>query len=508
MEKQEMSIQFLGIQLSRRPTLWLLIALTLFLLQVLPYLSCRWLPDESWYAASAYSLIQDGTLRNLAFGPNDVESRLDARPPGTALAMAAAFKCFEVTPWVARIPSVLAGMVIVLLIYLLARKVFGVDVAIISVFVAATDNLIVLCSRSARPEALATMSVLLTSLAMLIYWRHHKASYAFIAGLAMALATMFHVTVMGWVVAVPVLIIFLDMCKGRIRIYGVLSFTVAYLLGILPYAIWLLTAPFGVTVFRRVFLEKEAGWTLQQKILGEFGRYSDFFGFHQLHGNGLEWLPTRLPVPLLIMLAFMLLWRFRRLWFILGLLLLLPEVLWLAYTPNKNIRYLCLLSPFYALIVGAAFAATASQRKLQRVLMWAIIVVVIFQAAANFYLLNSARRADFPTVARHLQAAIPAGEPVYGTITFWMALPDHPYISYERTDLFMAANDDHVQYFITGDNVMVNGNRYGDDEFYQKLRVSVAELKNVCQAIAKIPDDYYGNLEVCRLVPGAVLRKP
>jgi hypothetical protein len=32
------------------------LAILVFLLQALPYLTGRWLPDESWYAAPAYSI--------------------------------------------------------------------------------------------------------------------------------------------------------------------------------------------------------------------------------------------------------------------------------------------------------------------------------------------------------------------------------------------------------------------------------------------------------------------
>jgi hypothetical protein len=68
---------------------WLGLAILLFLLQTLPYLSYRWVTDESWYAGPAYSIAHGNGVADPAIGPNDLENHFDARPPGTAMVIAA-----------------------------------------------------------------------------------------------------------------------------------------------------------------------------------------------------------------------------------------------------------------------------------------------------------------------------------------------------------------------------------------------------------------------------------
>ena len=76
-----------------------------------------------------------------------------------------------------------------------------------------------------------------------------------------------------------------------------------------------------------------------------------------IHGHGLEGVPLRLPIPLLFVVASYLLWRYRREWFRVELVLLVPTVLWLVDTVNKSSRYLALLAPVFALAIGAGVAA-------------------------------------------------------------------------------------------------------------------------------------------------------
>ena len=135
-------------------------AILLFLLQTLPYLSYRWVTDESWYTGPAYSIAHGDGFKDPAIGPNDLENHFDARPPGTAIVIAAGLRLFGTGQIPARMGSILAGLAIVVLTYRLGRDVIGEKGALISTFLVATDNLIVLTSRTARPEALTTMAIL------------------------------------------------------------------------------------------------------------------------------------------------------------------------------------------------------------------------------------------------------------------------------------------------------------------------------------------------------------
>ena len=185
----------------------LLAACLLFLSQVLPYLSHRWVTDESWYAGPAYSIAQGQGVRDPAIGPNDLEHHFDARPPGTAMVISVFFKAFGTGQSQARLGSVLAGLVTVLMVWRLTRDDFGAAGAGLASLLVASDNLLVIAGRSARPEALTTMCVVAALLLFKQYARSGRVRWCAATGIALALGTMFHVTVLGYVVSFALLAI-------------------------------------------------------------------------------------------------------------------------------------------------------------------------------------------------------------------------------------------------------------------------------------------------------------
>jgi hypothetical protein len=240
------------------------------------------------------------------------------------------------------------------------------------------------------------------------------------------------------------------------------------------------------------------GASLASKFLQEGHRYSDLLGFNMLHGHGLESIPVRLPIPLFFLAASFLLWKLRRRWFYLELLLLTPTVFWLIYTANKSSRYLALLAPLFALVIGAAVAASSSNRRLHRAILVLSCLAVAAQLSANFLLLRAARSADYNKVGAELRSVIPPGQTAYGTITFWLALHDRTFISYERTDPWMAANRFHARYFIAGDRVMTGG-LATDEAFIADLNRHLAEVIAQSKLVGHFTDPYYGDLKVYEL---------
>ena len=474
---------------------WLAFAILLYLLQTVPYLSYRWVTDESWFSGTAYSIAHGNGIANPAFGANYIVSRCDTHPPGTAIVIAAAFRLFGTSPITARLCSILAGVLIVIFTYFLARDFIGEKEALIATFLVATDNLIVLTSRSARPEALTTMAVLASLLAMKQYARNNAIGWAFSSGLLIAMGTMFHVTVLGYIASLGILAILVGRRQAGFPLRGAIVYTFGYGLGVLPFVIWILTSPLGRAGFKEEYLGRVGGSSLLSKLLHEGHRYSDLLGLNMLHGHGLESIPVRLPIPLFFLAATFLLWKLRRQWFYLELLFILPTALWLVYTPDKMSRYLALVAPVFALVIASAVAVSKQDRRLHRIFLSLSCLAIAAQLAANFFLLHSARNADYNKVTAELQSVIPPGQTAYGTITLWLALHDHPFISYERTDPSMAAKQFHARYFITGDRVMTMG-LPGDVEFYVNLRREVAEVTAQGKLVGHFPDPYYGDLKI------------
>ncbi len=476
----------------------MLFAAVLFLLQVLPFLSNRWVTDESWYAGPAYSLAQGHGMRDPAIGPNDLENHFDARPPGTAVVIAGAFRVLGAGQRAARLGSLVAGLLVVLIEYGLAREVMGEEGAVLAMLVLATDNLLVLVSRTARPEALTTLFVLLALWAMARYAAKGALPWALASGLLGAAGTMFHITLLGYLCSMGLLVVALDVRRKAMPVRGLLTFGLGYVAGLMPFAVWILRAPLGRKGFREEYLSRAGGGSLWAKFMHEGHRYGDVLGLGVLHGHGLERLPLRLPIPLLFLVASYLLWRYRRDWFRLELLLLLPTVLWFIDTVNKSSRYLALLAPVVALTLGAAVVAVKGRRLLHRGMVAATALVIVAQAGANVVLLRAARSADYSHVAEELRSVVPAGETVYGTITFWLAFRDHPYLSYERTDPVMAADEFHARYFVTGDRMMASGGGM-DEAYYTEMKEHLGQVLSRATKVGEFPDPYYGDLKVYRL---------
>jgi 4-amino-4-deoxy-L-arabinose transferase-like glycosyltransferase len=477
---------------------WLCCAIALFLLQVLPYLSHRWVTDESWYAGPAYSIAHGGGVSDPEIGPNDLEHTFDARPPANFLVMASSFKLFGASQVTARLGSVLAGVLIVVLVFQLSIGVLGKEGAILAAFLAASDNLIVLVSKAARPEALTVMAILAALLAMQQYAEKRTVVWAALSGLLMAVGTMFHITLLGFIVSAGLLAIIIDKRRGDFPLRGAIPYSLGYFAGLLPFGLWLSSDPIRRAAFRYEYLSRTGGQGLLAKLTAEGHRYTDILGYKMLHGHGLEAVPVRLPIPLFFLFATWLLWRYRRSWFYLELVLIVPTMLWLVETVNRSSRYLSLLSPVIGLTIAAAVVATRGRHKLHRFMLAGAVLVIAAQVGANLILLKGARKANYDKVGAELRSVIPQGQTAYGTITFWLALRDSPYISYERTEPSMAANKFHARYFIVGDPTMSSGGDW-DPAFYSKLLPQLAEVVAHSDLVGHFPDPYYGDLKVYRL---------
>jgi hypothetical protein len=315
----------------------------------------------------------------------------------------------------------------------------------------------------------------------------------------MAMGAMFHITLLGYIVSLGVAAMVVDWRRGRLPVWGAGWYSLGFFAGLGPFAAWILTAAQGREGFRAEFLSRavETSWVV--RVAQEQRRYSDLVGLKMLHGHGLEHVPARLPVPLLFVFASYLLWRYKRSLFYTEMLLLVPSALWLVYTVNKSSRYLALLAPVFAMAVGGAVAAVAGQRTLRKAMLWMAGLAVVAQFGANVFLLRAARKADYTRVGRELREIIPANETAYGTITFWLALHDGPYISYERTGPLMAADTYHARYFIVGDRMMTNAAEFGDAGFYRELNEEMGKVVARSELAGEVRDDYYGDLRVYRL---------
>ena len=474
----------------------MILGIALLVCQALPYLSYRWVTDESWYTGPGFSIAQGHGVADPAIGPNDLENHFDARPPGTALVIAGAFRAFDAGPSQARLGSLLAATIALLATAFLALEYLGEWGAAATLVVLATDNFLVASARTARPEALTTMAVMLSLTAMTRYAKTGAhARWCLLSGVLIAMAAMFHITVLGFVISFGLLAIALDVRFKRSPLRGATCYTLGFFLGLVPFGVWILANPLGKQGFRMEYLAR-VHETVLVKLIHEGKRYSDMLGVHQLHGS-LAWVPVRVFVPLCVLLALVVVYRLRRHWFWTQILLLVPTLFWFVETANKSSRYFALVAPFAALAIGSCVALSRTHWTLRKPVIAATVVLVMMQLGSNLMLLKAASHANYNRVGQELESVVPAGEPIYGTITFWLALRNHPYISYERTTPKMAEQHYGVHYFVLGDRMMTQGEPW-DAAFYQDMNSYLADLKRRSTLVGSFPDPYYGDLQVYR----------
>ena len=144
-----------SIAIPRRISLPILIgACVLLLLQTLTTFSTRWVEDESWYAVTAHTLVTRGELRDPIFMDTATLARFDARPPLVFVIMAGFFKVLGTSLYSARLPFLLSGLACLFLTYLLGCELGWPWVGLVGAVALATDNLMFLASRTARPESM------------------------------------------------------------------------------------------------------------------------------------------------------------------------------------------------------------------------------------------------------------------------------------------------------------------------------------------------------------------
>jgi hypothetical protein len=178
--------------------------------------------------------------------------------------------------------------------------------------------------------------------------------------------------------------------------------------------------------------------------------------------------------------------------------LLFMNILWWLYMVNKGPRYLVLISPIFAVVLGYLMSQ-AKEVRVRRLMLAACALVLLTQLAGNAYWLYKFRAADYPAVARQLREIVPLGAKVYGATTFWMALHDRTYYAYDRTTLDYAVQNVHPEYLILYDRVMVNGSGHGADDFGDLRAQATAFVRDHGVLAGRVSNDFYGDLQIFRV---------
>jgi 4-amino-4-deoxy-L-arabinose transferase-like glycosyltransferase len=472
-------------------------ACALFLAQTVPLLSHRWVEDESWQCIPAYALLKEGRIRNPTFAGTDSEYKVCVKPPGHTFLLLPTFRWLGVGVWQARLPSILAGLGVVILTFLLGSELAGPNVGVLSAWLVATDNFLFLAARTARPEVFVAFCGLLAALPVLRSQDSRSAAAGLCSGLAVGAAMLFHPNGVAMAVGIAGLLLAQDgaaFWRDR-RVWSFGMTVVAVAMGFL---IWTHSTPAHAEAFASTYSRAEKV-PLLTKLRQESLRYSDYLGISNLRLRVATRLPLRAHIAAVILAAFgVLAWKNHRALTVL-LILAIPYLLWFVYEINKTSRYFAILAPIFAVAVAAAAAALVAHRKSRLIVIAACLLFGLSQLAGNAFLLYKSRSSSYGTVQRELRQLIPPGSSVYGAITFWMALHDYTYYSYDRMPFKYAIAQRRPEYLILNDRVMVRGMGWGLDD-WAALRTEANEFaRNRGRLVGFVRNPFYGELEIYRI---------
>lgn len=488
--------------------LWLvLIACLLLLAQELPLFQARWVEDENWYGSVGYTLAHEGHIRNPMFPDTDPDSHVDMRPPMTALISAAVFKFLGVGIAMARLPFLLLATLTVILCFFVGAELESPLAGAIAALLLATDNIFFIAGRTVRPESPVVFASCLAVLLYLLSQRRRSAMLALAAGVALGMALDTHPNGLAALASIGIF----SLIEFRHRILIERRFwamALGVMIGVGPFLWWAFSDPLHRDAFLFMYTHGQ-GPTVAEIPGIEKIRYADFLGLSNQRVGIFGRIPVRLHIVVAIFSALVVLYvQNRRLFWRLFILIAPCPLLW-AFERHPTTRYFVICSPWFAILFATAMLQFAQAHFPWRKLAYAAVLLVgVSQLAGNAMLLYSFRNADYLSVERRLRALIPPGEGVYGAITFWLALHDHPFSSWNRTPIHYAVAERHVSYLILNDRVLVHGSGFFGDDWYAVRTAANDFARNHATLIGEVDNPFYGDLLVYRVNADALAQTP
>ena len=474
-----------------------ILAVVLLLAQVLPLLNTRWVEDESWYASSAHSLAKFGELRVRVFAPPGLQSRFDAHPPLPVLAMAGLFKLFGTNLYTARIPFLLAAIAGILLTYLLGCELGGRRLGALGAVFLAVDNLYFIAARSVRPEPMVVACSVAGLLVFLISQRRRSTALALLSGVLIGAGLLAHPNGFAAALTAGVLAL-LEFGVTVVRRARPWAFVAGVALALAPFLLFVMSSPVRRSEFIAEYTYGQ-GHPLSDIPALELSRYKDFIGMPSGRFHMPVPLPYRLHVVLALLAAVYILYRYNRP--LLGKLacFILPCMVWWAYERFETPRYMATASPYLSLLLAGGVTTLIAHRPAwrKRVLVVAMLLAAA-EAAGNYAFLYLYRKADYVDLGHKLEAIIPKDATVYGALTFWMALNDHTYYSWNRAPLEYAL-DHGATYLILNDRVLLNGSGFGKDDWRNIREALHGYVRQNASLVGRVPNPFYGDLEIYKV---------
>jgi len=411
--------------------------------------------------------------------------------------LAAAFQLGGVNVEVARLPELLCGLGLIIVVFRLGYAWGMPEAGAIAALLMSVDNTLFLAARTVRPEAFVAFFGSLSVLCYFLSRQKHSVGFAVLCGLFAGIALNYHVN--GFAVALSIGLLLLIEFGWSIwwqkRAWAIVLTAAATLV---PFSAWVISDPVRIAAFQRLYTRGQA-LTLVEIARSEWIRYADYLGYSNQRLHLFSYgIPLRLHVILLFVVSLVVLLRNKRKLFWTILALVVPSLVLWTKEVNPTARFFVIIAPYLAMAVGAALVLVERPR-LRALLAALCLIVALTQAAGNILILRQYRTADYESLSRRLRSSIPPDARVYAAITFFMALHDRTFYSWNRTPLDYAITKLGVNYLILNDRVLAAGSGYGKDD-WKEIRGRASEfVRDRADLVARVPDRFYGDLEIYRV---------
>ena len=470
--------------------------------------------DESWEAIPGSRLAFEGRIDNpvLSGSLAREEHLLDPQMTYYAL-LAGAFKIIGFGIYAGRVVSVAAGLVAVLLTFLLTRRYFGDVVGLLAAVMLMLNNVAFVSAATVRPEAAVAAITLAGLYFLLCGLEEERHGFIALSGLLIGIGLHVHPnTALG---ATSLFVILLVHQGPGVVLKSIFWLFAAYLvIGFLPYAIYVFLEDAG-NGFEHFLLQignraqpLAEGNVLLRTIQAESARYTQYVFF-----------PKRALIVLLEATAILwALFRGNRALRLLALAVLVHLVLFPFLIVNKTARYFTVLMPMASILVAVFLcnltgATNRSWREIPNRIRGAGLPAVVGvllclgylgnQFAGDAWVVWKNRHNDYAGFTARLDEHLPVGARVWGSMTFWTGLHEHPYRTQYTyaTDLETFRPEYVIMY--DGDIWKTRGGVTGRERkgtALQDVRERVEGLaaeKGVF--VAKVEDPVYGTVEIHRI---------
>jgi hypothetical protein len=470
--------------------------------------------DESWEAIPGSRLAFEGRIDNpvLSGSLAREEHLLDPQMTYYAL-LAGAFKIIGFGIYAGRFVSVVAGLFAVLLTFLLARRYFGDVVGLLAAVMLMINNVAFVSAATIRPEA-AVAAITLAALYFLLRGLDEE-RHGFIALSGLLIGIGLHVHPNSALGAMSLIVVLLVHQGPSVVLRSLFWLFAAYLvIGFLPYAIYVFLEDAG-NGFEHFMLQISnraqplaEGNVLLRTIQAEISRYTQYVFF-----------PKRVLIALLEAAAILwALFRGDRASRLLAIVVLVHLALFPFLIVNKTARYLTVLMPMASILVAVLLCNFASVTKrpwreipgrIRGAGLPALVCVLLSlgylgnQFAGDAWLVWKNRHNDYADFTARLDEHIPDSARVWGSMTFWVGLHEHPYrTQYTYTKDLETFRPEYVIMY-DGDIWKRQGGVTGRErvnsehqEVRERIEGLVAEKGSF---VAKVEDPVYGVVEIHRI---------